>query len=89
LTDTTDSVALHVDRAIPNKPKLDDVAYKFTNTSPSNQPKDGFTENDDYIPLVPSSEVSLSPEQTLVLNRVKDGRSVFFTGSAGLLHPFC
>jgi hypothetical protein len=50
-----------------------------------NQSKDEFAENDDFVPLdSPSkSEISLSPEQTLVLNRVKDGRSVFFTGSAG------
>jgi len=32
---------------------------------------------------VPEVEIKLSPEQSQVLNRVRDGESVFFTGSAG------
>ncbi|KAF5377180.1 hypothetical protein D9615_006334 [Tricholomella constricta] len=35
------------------------------------------------IPVGPPPSVSLSPEQQQVLDRVKQGRSVFFTGSAG------
>ena len=91
LRGVTESVTLHSRRVIPDEPKsidVESVTYS-TDTSTSNQPKDGFVENDDFIPLVPPSEISLSPEQNLVLNRVKEGRSVFFTGSAGQLHSFC
>lgn len=87
----TESVTLHSHGVILDEPKSKDVesVTYSTNTSTSNQPKDGFVENDDFIPLVTPSEISLSPEQNLVLNRVKEGRSVFFTGSAGQLHSSC
>ncbi|KAG9223170.1 hypothetical protein CCMSSC00406_0000141 [Pleurotus cornucopiae] len=38
----------------------------------------------DVIPLEPQTpDVKLSPEQAAVLNKVKSGKSIFFTGSAG------
>jgi hypothetical protein len=49
-------------------------------------PVDQYIIPDEYTPPLP--EISLSPEQSLVLRRVREGRSVFFTGSAGL-PPLC
>jgi hypothetical protein len=94
LTGVTDNATLDSNKKLSEEPKLDDVKADkhYTHPSPSDQPKrDSFTEHDDYISpsLVPSSEILLSPEQNSVLNRVKDGRSVFFTGSAGQFHSAC
>lgn len=45
---------------------------------------DGFENGADFIPLEPQTpDVKLSPEQAAVLNTVKNGKSIFFTGSAG------
>jgi len=78
---TKESITLHLDK-VKVTPRAESVALSKKALTP-NQSRDGFVENDDFIPLVPSSEISLSPEQNLVLNRVRDGSSVFFTGSAG------
>ena len=83
-----DSIPLN---PIPDNQKEKDVdcLAHSADTSTPNQPKENIAENDDFTPLVPPSEVSLSPEQNSVLNLVKAGRSVFFTGSAGQLHASC
>lgn len=49
---------------------------------PQPNPSEQLVKTDNDIP-VPPPEISLSPEQSLVLRRVREGRSVFFTGSAG------
>jgi len=49
----------------------------------SNQSDDSSAGNCNSITLPHKSDISLSPEQNSVLNRVREGRSVFFTGSAG------
>ncbi|KAL4268423.1 ATP-dependent DNA helicase PIF1 [Pleurotus pulmonarius] len=53
-------------------------------TSSAPHEGDGFENGADFIPLEPQTpNVKLSPEQAAVLNTVKNGKSIFFTGSAG------
>ena len=88
LKSMADSVSLNSRRVIPDLLKSNQKSKEvdYMTYSGPNKPKDDFAENDEFIPLAPPSEVSLSQEQNMVLNLVKDGRSVFFTGSAGRLH---
>ncbi|KAJ8703095.1 hypothetical protein PTI98_001748 [Pleurotus ostreatus] len=54
--------------------------------TPSTAPDEGESVDfdADVIPLEPQTpDVKLSPEQAAVLNKVKSGKSIFFTGSAG------
>jgi hypothetical protein len=45
---------------------------------------DPFESGNDFVGFESQPAVVLSPEQKKVLQMVKDGRNVFFTGSAGL-----
>ncbi|KAJ8468581.1 hypothetical protein ONZ45_g17199 [Pleurotus djamor] len=59
--------------------------HKTEDVQNAGQPQsEEFADQPDYIPLEPSvPAVSLSPEQNTVLQDVRSGKSVFFTGSAG------
>lgn len=49
------------------------------------KPPDLCTPNEEFTGLDSQQAVVLSPEQKKVLQMVKEGRNVFFTGSAGLI----
>jgi hypothetical protein len=63
-------------------PVLPETVNTFQGTSERLQ--DSFDSDDDISSFEPQPTVVLSPEQQKVLQMVKDGRNVFFTGSAGL-----
>lgn len=65
---------------------LGSIPPKATPSTSSAAPEEGESVDfgADFIPLEPQApDVKLSPEQAAVLNKVKSGKSIFFTGSAG------
>ncbi|KAG6857597.1 hypothetical protein H0H87_010165 [Tephrocybe sp. NHM501043] len=87
--DTWDEAASTVSPSQNSNLSTRDEALPFAGPLPSHStPPSSFPEQqqpieDNFKPLAPRPSVTLSPEQQQVLDRVNNGQSVFFTGSAG------
>ena len=75
------SIALQPSSVTKSRKRMETVEHP-QNTPNSNHPQGGRC---DVTPPALQSDIRLSPEQKSVLNQVRQGRSVFFTGSAGQL----
>ncbi|GLB36504.1 putative dna repair and recombination [Lyophyllum shimeji] len=76
-------LASKVDSRARSRPASDLVPPDITMLPPRDPPVSQEWDEEDSLPLSEPPSVSLSSEQQEVLDRVKQGRSVFFTGSAG------